>query len=252
MAYVDETGDTGSLAKKGASQTFGLGCVLIDAAAWPAAFDELLQFRRRLRLKFGIPMRAEIKATYLIRGSGDLAPLALGPGARQLIFRSHMRVLRDLPAQAFAIVTPKDRHPDLTAAALFEMTWEALLQRLEKASGEQTEPFAIYHDDGADAAVRRAARRARRHLTAGSIEGSGSLRAPARLLVDDPVARKSSESYCVQLADLVAYAAFRSVIQPSDAVARVCPQDMWDEIGPATRTIVNARRPRAAPGIVLR
>lgn len=54
------------------------------------------------------------------------------------------------------------------------------------------------------------------------------------------------------MADLVAYAAFRANVAPGPGVARVCPPDMWDQIGPATHTAVSGLRPRSKPGIVLR
>ena len=56
MAYVDESGDTG--VSQASSLTYTLGCVLIDAALWPDAFDNFFDFRRRIRDSFGVPMRA--------------------------------------------------------------------------------------------------------------------------------------------------------------------------------------------------
>jgi len=110
----------------------------------------------------------------------------------------------------------------------------------------------ILHDEGEDAAVRAWVRRARRHLTAGRAWGRGGTRNPASLFVDDPIAKRSQQSYLIQMADLVAYAAFRSVFPPGPALAKVCPQSMWESIGDATHTAVSGLRPRAAPGIVLR
>ena len=250
LAYVDESGDTGPVSSRG-SLTYTLGCVLVDADLWPSAFDELLQFRRRLRDTFGLPMRAEVKANYLLRNSGDLRPFALGPGARRIIYRAHMRVLEALPARAFAIVVDKRQAPG-PAADYFGLAWEGLLQRLERTSTKEKATFAVFHDEGEDEAIRRWVRRSRRYLTAGSAFGSGSFTYAASLLVDDPVPRRSSHSYFIQMADLVAYAAFRAHVPPGPAIAQVCPQGMWDEIGAATHTAVSGLRPRSRPGIVLR
>jgi hypothetical protein len=250
LAYVDESGNTG-LVSKGGSLTYALGCVLIDADDWPIAFDGLLAFRRRIKQKVGIHLRSEIKAQYLLRNSGDLRRYALGPGARQMVYRAHMSTLTQLPARAFAVVVDK-RNQIMTPDGYFDLAWETLLQRLSRTSQEEQCTFAVLHDEGEDDAIRRWVRQSRRYLTAGSLFGTGSLNIRATRLVDDPVPRKSSQSYFIQLADLVAYAAFRSVVPPGAAVALVCPQDMWDEIGSATHTAVNKYRPRAAPGIVLR
>lgn len=249
MAYVDESGDTGL--SPGSSLTYTLGCVLVDADKWPDAFDQLLAFRRRVRDKFAVPMRAEIKANYLLRNTGSLRPLGLGPTERHLIFRAHLRMLDHLPARAFAVTVDK-RNKTTTPDHIFDLAWEGLLQRLERTSTKEKATFMISHDEGENDAVRRWVRRSRRHLTAGSAFGTGTLTTPARRLVDDPIARKSEQSYFIQLADLVAYAAFRSVIPPGPGIARVCPQTMWGEIGAATHTAVSGLRPRAAAGIVLR
>jgi hypothetical protein len=250
LAYVDESGDTGDVSK-GGSDAYALGCVLVDADHWPESFDQLLEFRKRLRDSMYVPIRAEIKASSLIRNSGDLRLVGLGRAARRVIFRAHMRILRELPARAFAIVVDKEtgrRDP----AECFDLAWEAMLQRLARTSREESATFSIVHDEGEDLAIRKMVRRARRFLTAGSAFGYGSLRVDARLLVDDPTPRRSSQSSFVQLADLVAYCALRSVKPPKRAPASVCPQTMWTEIGPATHTAVTRLKPRAAPGIVLR
>jgi hypothetical protein len=211
-----------------------------------------------VKSRFAIPMAAEIKANYLIRGQGDLRGLVPGPMERQLIYRAHLRQLKFLPAEAFAIVLSKDRYFDeagqfkLTSSEVFEKAWVTLLQRLSNASRELDTPLAVFHDEGENDAVRRLVRRSRRHLVAGSMLGAGYVNIPMTKLVDDPTPRRSHQSYFTQLADLVAYAAFRSVMPPGPSVAEVCPGTMWKEIGSATRTAVNSRVPRAAPGIVLR
>jgi hypothetical protein len=249
-SYVDESGNTGDV-NSGGSLTYTLGCVLIEADLWPIAFDEMLEFRRRLRGSFGLPMRAEVKANYLLRNSGDLRPVNLGPGARRVIYRAHMRMLELLPARAFAIVVDK-RQQALTPTNCFGLAWEGLLQRLERTSTKERATFAVFHDEGEDDAIRRWVRRSRRYLTAGSAYGTGGLTYSAKLLVDDPVPRRSERSYLIQMADLVAYSAFRAVVPPGPAIAAVCPQDMWEEIGPATHIAVSRLVPRSRPGIVIR
>ncbi|MBW0012879.1 DUF3800 domain-containing protein [Mycobacterium sp.] len=250
VAYIDESGNTGD-PSSGGSQTFVLGCVLVDADNWPATFDGLLRFRRRVRDKFGVHMRAEIKANYLLRNSGDLRRYNLGHGARRVIYRAHLRVLSSLDVRAFAIVVDK-RTGFTSSTACFDLAWEGLLQRLERTSTKENTRFIVIHDEGENDAVRRWVRRARRHLTAGSAYGGGTIVAPATQLVDDPVARQSRQAYFIQVADLLAYAAFRSVIPPGRNIESVCPQGMWSELGGATHRAVAALKPRAAAGIVLR
>jgi hypothetical protein len=247
LAHIDESGNTGPVAA-GGSLTYTLGCVLIEADEWPQAFDRMIAFRRRVRDRFAVPMRSEARANDLIRASGAFRHLA--PAERRLIYRAHMRELSNLGARAFAVVV--DKRPKADGVDVFDLAWEGMLQRLERTSSYEDKTFMILHDDGENDRVRAWARRARRHLTAGGLMGSGHLTTPAHRLVDDPVPRNSQQSYFIQLADLVAYAAFRSVIAPGQSIAQVCPQSTWAEIGAATHTPVNRVARRAAPGIVLR
>ncbi|WP_236749902.1 DUF3800 domain-containing protein [Aeromicrobium erythreum] len=250
MAYVDESGDTGL--SVGSSHTYTLGVVLIDVDRWNDAFDEMISFRRRLRDTFGVPMRAEIKANYLLRNSGPFRDLGLSPAQRRIIFRAHLRELPRLPSRAFAVVVDKRSRRATSNSEIFDLGWETVLQRLERTSTYEKCSFMITHDEGENDAVRRWVRRARRHLTAGSAFGTGPILGAAPRLVDDPIARRSDQSYFIQMADLVAYAGFRSVISPGPTIAAVCPPSTWSEIGSATHTAVAKLRPRAAPGIVLR
>lgn len=77
LAYVDESGSPGA----GSSLSFTLGCVLVEAARWPDVFDELLEYRRFLRNTFKIPVRAEVKANYLLRNGGPFRQLKLSESA---------------------------------------------------------------------------------------------------------------------------------------------------------------------------
>ena len=252
MAYVDESGDTGAASLKGSSGCYALGCVLIDLDQWPSAFDKLVTFRSGLRASFGIPMRAELKANYLIRNGAALRSLGLAPSQRRYVYREHLRLLRELPARAFAVVTDKAA-VGVSGAACLNMTWEMLLQRFERTCTHEKTTLMISHDEGENDAVRRYVRKARRHLTAGAMAGGGSLQFRADRILDDPIPRNSQHSYLVQMADLVAYAAWRSYVPPSRGVAQVVPQSMWSNIEPAVHAAVNSRNLNGSvPGVVLR
>ncbi|WP_109778490.1 DUF3800 domain-containing protein [Streptomyces sp. CG 926] len=250
LAYIDESGNTGAVAG-GGTVTYTLGCVLVNDSDWSTAFDEAVAFRRRIKERFGILMRSEIKANFLLRNSGSIRKLGLAPAARHIVYRAHLRVLQDMQVKAFAIVIDKRQH-DLSDGQCFELAWTTLLQRLERASTAARTPVMVIHDEGENDQIRRLVRRARRRLTAGSLYGTGSLNVPARMLIDDPVPRNSDHSYFIQFADLVAYAGFRAHVAPSKNIAAVCPAEMWHELGSAMRRETNMRGGGPAPGIVVR
>ena len=70
LAHVDESGDDGI--KRGSSQSYALGCVVIDSRDWASTFDSMIMFRRYVNARFRVPVRAEIKAHFLLHNRGPL------------------------------------------------------------------------------------------------------------------------------------------------------------------------------------
>lgn len=241
FAYVDESGNSGA----GGTMTFTLACVLTRAETWTETFDGLISFRRFLRERFGVPVRAELKANHLLRNEGAFEALALPEGMRHTIYRQTMRLHPKIGLQTFAVLIDKaklgERRPGIGPR---DVAWEYLLQRLERASEEPPlgpKHIAIVHDAGEGEVARRLARKARRAGTAGSQFGTGFLRVPFRRLIDDPVPRDSRQSYFIQLADLAAYAAFRRFYPPPARLVPIVPQGIWDELGAARYLPVTTR-----------
>lgn len=247
IAYVDGSGNT----DPAGSLSYALGCVVVTADEWPSTFDDVIDYRRFLRDRFGVPVRAEVKANYLLRNSGAFRKLRLGESARFAIYRGLMRLQPKLGLRTFAIVVRKHKlaAKGITVNAR-DLAWEYLLQRIERMSTKSRKPVMIVHDEGEGDSIRKMARKARRAGGAGSMFGTGHLSRPAKLLVDDPVVRRSHESYFVQLADLAAYAAFRNIYPPPARTVQIVPRTMWTELGSAAFAPVN-QFSGGTPGIVV-
>lgn len=253
IAYVDETGDTGPLTKKGASACYGLGCVMVPQEKWAGGLDRMVAFRRGLRDRHKIRVRDELKSGFLVGGKGTIKHLDIDPFERRGIFAGHLRQLADMGARAFSVVIDKSRNEGADVA---DLAWDTLLQRLERVSAHSKRDvkpsFLIVHDEGDDVAVRRRVRKARVRMTAGSLYAGShqSLRVP---IVEDAIARDSSQSYFLQLADMVAYSGWRTYIKPGPSVAKVVPANSWNGLGAAVHIAVNSRSLNGSvPGVVLR
>lgn len=262
LAYIDETGDTGNPNVPGASRDYTLGVVLVDEKDWTAARDVFVAFRYDLRRTFGIPIRAEIKAHYLATNKGPFKSLRLSSDQRRDIFARHLKLVERLSAVAFAVHVDKMPVMNPTAGCVPRApdaeAWQATFQRFAttyRARHTDSDSYLIHlsHDEGNDANIRRHARRAGTHLTAGSLYGSGSRQLPSGWLIDDPVPRQSHESLFIQLADLVAWSASRTMRPPGASGRRVMPQ--WTDLGAACFAVVNQRKaqrdPSQVPGIVV-
>jgi hypothetical protein len=225
LGYVDESGSRGP-----GSLTYTLGCVLVEDRQWAGAFDDFIAYRRYLRATFGVPVRAEVKAHFLLQNKGPFRKLALSESARFSIYRGFMRLLPKIGLSIFAVVVRKDvmASRGLTQDPR-DTAWQYFLQRLERFTSKGGTQILLVHDEGEHATVRKLARRARRAGSAGSAYATGGLPRPLTQLLDDPVAKMSHESYWVQVADLTAYAAFRHVYPPPPRNVQIVPQTMWNE-----------------------
>lgn len=262
FAYVDETGDPGTpLGATPGSRDYTLGILLISDSNWSRALDAAVDFRRRLRSTFGIPMRAEIKAHYLVKNGGWFKGKGLSPKQRKYIFSQHLRLVEPMQADAFAVHVDKRTLMDPTVPQTGsrdpqERSWEALFQRLsltyQRRSATPT-PIHLSHDQGNDATIRLLARKARRYLMAGQAFSPSPVRLPSGWLIDDPVPRNSAESYFIQIADMVAWTASRTLISPGSSGRRVMPS--WTSLGNGCYSVVNQlavrRDPAVPPGIVI-
>lgn len=147
FAYVDESGDS-----TGPSRTFALGCVLVPGEVWPDTFDKLIAYRRWLRQRFGVPVRAELRASNIIANTGDFERLALPEGMRHDIYRQTMRLHAKLGLSTFAVVVRKRElaahHQELNAR---DVAWDYLFQRLQNATvlpPVAASTILLAHDEG--------------------------------------------------------------------------------------------------------
>lgn len=234
FAYIDESGNTGAVLR-GGTRTYTLGCVMVPLDHWTDRLDVLVNTRQEIRKTYGVRLRDELKANYLLRSRGPLVDLGLGDGQRRDIYRRMLVGTNIAASGVFAVVIDKE-HPRAPADPA-DRAWEYLLQRLRIRSESRGTPIIVIHDDGDADAVRKHLRRFRRF----SFKPGGTP-VDAPLLIEDPVARDSALSYFVQSADLVAYAAFRRFQPPGRSRASVCNELMWEVMRARWMTEVFPRR----------
>ncbi|MFG3284171.1 DUF3800 domain-containing protein [Streptomyces sp. NPDC048111] len=233
-AYVDETGDSGM--STGGSSTYILACVLVPADGWTQRLDVLAKMRRSIGKQYGVRLRDEIKANYLLRSRGDLKRYGLGDGQRRDIYQTHMKTLILVSSGVFAVVIDKRKMTKPRDPS--EIAWKYLMQRLRERSTQSSVPIALVHDEGEDKKIKSLHRAFRRV----SWDARGAL-VQAPYFVEDPISRKSDDSYFIQLADLCAYAAYRRIVPPEGKSGAVCNEKMWGELGSRVLAEVSTSRP---------
>ena len=249
LFYIDDSGDTGLKSAGSPTDAFVLCALIVQDHAWLSTLDEIVTFRRFLRKAFGIGPRAELKAGYLIHGTGPFSGSNIGDAARLRIFRLALRFQRKVGTiQTWAVVIGKtawekqNKGEDIRQAA-----WRTMIERIERFTFNGKDTCVVFPDEGYPDFVQMMFRRMRRFSQVPSAFQSGvSLSRPAQFLVEDPNFRRSQNSYFVQLADLNAYAAHRHVFpQPYFG------SDYWEELGDARVKVVN-RLAGGPVGIVVR
>ncbi|MCC6918245.1 MAG: DUF3800 domain-containing protein [Alphaproteobacteria bacterium] len=208
LSYVDESGDTGLT--NSPTQYFVLSAVSIHESRWLEFTDATLQFRKVLRERYGIPMRAELHAQPLI----SRAEFDLPPQDRLAVYGLYLKFLasqKSVNVTNVAVAkTLKDADYDV-----FETAWKVLIQRLENAmvydnfqAGSSSEHTILLCDNTDGTKLTALVRKGRRY---NPIPGgrAGYTDRPLQRVVEDPILRDSASSYGVQAADFCAYALYQ-------------------------------------------
>lgn len=251
LFYIDDSGDDGLKSEGSPTDAFVLSALIVSDDEWLTTLDEVVDFRRFLRDQFGLRMRDELKAGYLVHGAGPFDRLGTSDSARMRIYKMALRLQRKLGTlKTWAIVIHKDRWESQKRGDSTEMrrtAWGWMIQRIEAFTRHGRDTCIIFPDEGHPQFVRRMLRQMRRFSPVPSLlDPSQSLSRPATFVVEDPNFRQSHESYLIQLADLNAYAAYRAVFSEP-----FFGHQYWEELGDARIWQVSKYRPRGPVGIVL-
>ncbi|MFQ6134154.1 MAG: DUF3800 domain-containing protein [Armatimonadota bacterium] len=226
LAYFDESGDSGLT--NSPTNWFVLACVLVRDDDWETTIDRLVALRRRLRDNYRFPVRPEIKAQHVRRGTGVFRGLGMLREERWRVFREEMlrgEVLLQT-VRAFGVAIGKGWAQSAMRDPR-EAAWVFGLTRLHRYCQALGERAIVFQDEGHLHLVRRLVRRMRRHQSVPSYLGGPARSFPTNRLVEDPNERDSRQSYLIQLADWNAYAAHRyREVAPLPQI----PDCLWDEL----------------------
>lgn len=219
FAYVDESGDDGF---PGASPLFALSAIYLHYLNWQPIFDQLLNFRRRLKTSHGLPVREEIHTRQLLRFKKPYNQIFSSLPKRQKsqwqdghhwakeildLFAAHIATLN---WSAVNVVIVKNNLTAPPYRPVLDYALSFLIQRIENDLAPQNHPankFIIIADPGREASMRHIARRLRRFNPVPSQYG-GTRHLPIRSLIEDPLPKDSKQSYFIQAADFIATVAY--------------------------------------------
>ena len=212
LMYVDESGDTG-LAKS-PTRYFILSGLVVHESRWRDFVNQLIGFRRTLRLTYGLPVRTELHAVEFVNRR------VLGIGGVPITRHIRLAILRnaidELAKMDFIsitnVVVDKSRKP--TTYDVFDAAWGTLFQRFENTLSYGNFPGRFRADYGmviTDAtAGNKLARMVRRMAVYNYIPfdtryATGSRNMPIKRIIEDPHGKNSRDTLPIQLCDIMAY-----------------------------------------------
>ena len=239
LMYVDESGDSGMT--RSPTRYFVLSGLVIHELRWKSLIDELISFRRHIKTRFGFKLREEIHAGKMLTSPGELARI---PKHQRLeILRCYADILAGFPDLSVIniVVDKQNKAPEYP---VFEMAWQALIQRFENTISARNFPGPRYADERGmlfpDATDQKKLnlilRRMRNYnpVTNQGQHGPGFRNLQLRTIIEDANFRDSAVSYLIQSADLCAFLLYQQ-LAPSLYIRKKSGQNYFNRLDPIVR-----------------
>ena len=194
MYYVDDSG-------AGETGYAVFSWITCDTTAWTSGLAVWHDFRRRLFSECGIPPEYELHAGVFITGRGrpsEIAAWNLHKSNRAAVAELALQTIGACPALSVGTVYRRFDKPSQFGVARSGL-YRRLIEHLDRRLAADDHLGLVFVDgDGTDPAYTAAHR---------------ALGLRTRHIVEDPVFRISHRSQWIQMADLVAYVAYQSLLR---------------------------------------
>ena len=242
LMYVDESGDVGLVGSP--TRYFILTGLVVHESRWREFINYLLDFRRRMRNIYGLPLRREIHAVEYISSN----VLDIPRYNRLAILRHFIDELSKFDGISVTnIIVNKDgKKPDYE---VFEKAWQALFQRFEDTLRNGNFPGGHINDHGiviTDATngnklVRLVRKMAVHNFIPNQPQyGPGARNLPIHRIIEDPYPKDSETTLPIQASDTIAYFLKQKYL-PNAYIRRNAGQHYFDRLGPVLNVHASTR-----------
>jgi len=248
LMYVDESGDTGLI--NSPTRYFALSGLVLHELRWNEYLDQIVNFRKRLKAKFGLKLREEIHASALLEKPKELVRI---PKYDRLaiirMFADELASMKDI--NIINILNDKQgKPPDYD---VFEASWTALLQRFDNTiryrnfpgPSNSDERGIIFPDNTDSKKLTLLSRKLRRFNPVPNklpyVPGYRNLQ--IRNIIEDANFRDSRDSYFIQAADLSAFLLYQ-FIQPNKYIRQKSAQNYFDRLDTVFCKVASQNDPR--------
>lgn len=214
--YIDESMDRDTFVMSAIPVPFMRGVEGTQTFVWEDQFRNVRDWRRRARIRDGIPVKKELKGSKLAGGRGRYRDgrHQFTPGQAARVYACLLSDLTFL--QPGGIITVAgSRSSALYGHKRLEALLYAMLQRMRTAVRVVHRTGMVFFDEG-HGEYRKLYRKARVHLPTGSMRGGwetgrSTKNMPLDNFTKDANFKQSHDCFFTQLADLVSYAAFLKI-----------------------------------------
>lgn len=205
VSYFDESGDDGYPVYS--SEFFVLTSLYFPGRLWQANFSKLRALRQFLYERYGLPVKQEFHTKEFIT---DKLPYhgRYQPEIRKEVLFYFCKAIRKLDLKIISVVIDKKK----IKRPAYDVLKNALtynVQRIENdlwGLPEDEKPnFLIISDEGRIGKMRSTTRALQRINFIPSNYSANAYRKEIKLLIEDPLPKKSEESYFIQLADTCSF-----------------------------------------------
>jgi len=246
LFYVDESFD---------DTKFCLSAIGVTHVEWHECFRRVREHRTQLKRDHGLYLRKEVHAHEFVSGRGQVSDRVVGKYTRTRIFEGLLKLTAELPsAMVMNVCLDRRGRKDVQLDA-----WDRLVNRIERTmlemesrelplrrslvasastgltaiEGHDLElrltryrPRAIIiADEGRELELTRVLRKMSVYNPVPSrlgawADGTRARNIPVERVIEDPVFKKSHQSYFIQLADAVAFALLKREVPPTPHVKK--------------------------------
>jgi len=200
IAYFDESGDDGYPSYS--SQLFVMSVVYMHENQWKHNYEIIRTFRKFLKDTYDFPVKMEFHCKQLLQDKHPYHGRYTAQQRKELL-ELHVKLISDLDIKIINVVIDKNKiaNPDYD---ILKNAFTHSLENIENdmiAGGDNR--FLVITDEGRIEKMTSVARLLQRANSLDFTEGiSGN---NLKTIIEDPLPKKSEESYFIQLSDTLAY-----------------------------------------------
>lgn len=203
ISYFDESGDDGY--PKYSSPIFILTSIYMHHTKWKENYERLIKFRRYLKKQFNIPIKQELHTREFILDKGQYHN-KFSIEERKEIITLGCRVVGKLNLKVINVCIDKTKINRPT----YEVLKNALTYNVQRIENDMrytsgSSQFMLITDEGRVGKMTRTTRAIQKINYIPSQFNSDSYRKDIMCLIEDPLPKRSNDSYFIQLADMISF-----------------------------------------------